>query len=170
MVYDQNYFNCFTLYGLPHEILHVFNTFLYENEFQNPQKFPTDHQSFSRAIYFTLFEVSILFSAAIFVMLALSDILTTCADLPLLESLESSEIIIRKEVFAWCRVIEDTDQGLISIPARCIHFISTSFQGSSSNQSQYCAQWVQSKAKKKPKKKYVPKSPKRTFNGLVKNS
>jgi hypothetical protein len=27
------------LYGLPHEILHVFNTILYENEFQNPQIF-----------------------------------------------------------------------------------------------------------------------------------
>jgi hypothetical protein len=38
------------LYGLPHGILHVFNTILYENEFQNP---PTDHQSFSRAIYFS---------------------------------------------------------------------------------------------------------------------
>jgi hypothetical protein len=25
------------LYGLPHGILHVFNTILYENEFQNPQ-------------------------------------------------------------------------------------------------------------------------------------
>jgi hypothetical protein len=31
------------LYGLPHGILHVFNTILYENEFQNPQIFPTDH-------------------------------------------------------------------------------------------------------------------------------
>jgi hypothetical protein len=27
------------LYGLPHGILHVFNTILYENEFQNPQIF-----------------------------------------------------------------------------------------------------------------------------------
>jgi hypothetical protein len=27
------------LYGLPHEILHVFNTILYLNEFQNPQIF-----------------------------------------------------------------------------------------------------------------------------------
>jgi hypothetical protein len=27
------------LYGLPHVILHVFNTILYENEFQNPQIF-----------------------------------------------------------------------------------------------------------------------------------
>jgi hypothetical protein len=25
------------IYGLPHGILHVFNTILYENEFQNPQ-------------------------------------------------------------------------------------------------------------------------------------
>jgi hypothetical protein len=25
------------LFGLPHGILHVFNTILYENEFQNPQ-------------------------------------------------------------------------------------------------------------------------------------
>jgi hypothetical protein len=25
------------LYGLPHGILNVFNTILYENEFQNPQ-------------------------------------------------------------------------------------------------------------------------------------
>jgi hypothetical protein len=25
------------LYGLPHEILHVFNTILYKNEFQNPR-------------------------------------------------------------------------------------------------------------------------------------
>jgi hypothetical protein len=36
------------LYGLPHGILHVFNTIFYENEFQN-----TQNQSFSRAIYFT---------------------------------------------------------------------------------------------------------------------
>jgi hypothetical protein len=28
-----------SLYGLPHGILHVFNTILYENEFQNPQIF-----------------------------------------------------------------------------------------------------------------------------------
>jgi hypothetical protein len=28
-----------TIYGLPHGILHVFNTILYENEFQNPQIF-----------------------------------------------------------------------------------------------------------------------------------
>jgi hypothetical protein len=27
------------LYGLPHGMLHVFNTILYENEFQNPQIF-----------------------------------------------------------------------------------------------------------------------------------
>jgi hypothetical protein len=27
------------LYGLPHGILHVFNTILYENEIQNPQMF-----------------------------------------------------------------------------------------------------------------------------------
>jgi hypothetical protein len=27
------------LYGLPHGIFHVFNTILYENEFQNPQMF-----------------------------------------------------------------------------------------------------------------------------------
>jgi hypothetical protein len=27
------------LYGLPHAILHVFNTILYENEFQNSQIF-----------------------------------------------------------------------------------------------------------------------------------
>jgi hypothetical protein len=27
------------LYGVPHGILHVFNTILYENEFQNPQIF-----------------------------------------------------------------------------------------------------------------------------------
>jgi hypothetical protein len=27
------------LYGLPHGILHVFNTILYENKFQNPQNF-----------------------------------------------------------------------------------------------------------------------------------
>jgi hypothetical protein len=27
------------LYGLPHGILHIFNTILYENEFQNPQIF-----------------------------------------------------------------------------------------------------------------------------------
>jgi hypothetical protein len=39
MVYDQNYHNCSTLYGLPHGNLHVFNTILYENEFQNPQIF-----------------------------------------------------------------------------------------------------------------------------------
>jgi hypothetical protein len=38
---------------VPHGILGVFNTILYENEFQDPQKFPTDHQSFSRAIYFS---------------------------------------------------------------------------------------------------------------------
>jgi hypothetical protein len=27
------------MYGMPHGILHVFNTILYENEFQNPQIF-----------------------------------------------------------------------------------------------------------------------------------
>jgi hypothetical protein len=27
------------LYGLPHGLLHVFNTILYENEFQTPQIF-----------------------------------------------------------------------------------------------------------------------------------
>jgi hypothetical protein len=34
---------------LPHGILGVFNTILYENEFQNPQIF---QKTFSRAIYF----------------------------------------------------------------------------------------------------------------------
>jgi hypothetical protein len=40
---------------VPDGILGVFYTMtiLYENEFQNPQIFPTDHQSFSRGIYFT---------------------------------------------------------------------------------------------------------------------
>jgi hypothetical protein len=28
-----------SVYGLPHGILHVFNTIIYENEFQNPQIF-----------------------------------------------------------------------------------------------------------------------------------
>jgi hypothetical protein len=39
---------------VPHGILHVFNTILYENEFQNPQIFQQTialHQSFFRAIY-----------------------------------------------------------------------------------------------------------------------
>jgi hypothetical protein len=35
---------------VPHGILRVFTTILYENEFQNPQT--TDHQSFSRAFNF----------------------------------------------------------------------------------------------------------------------
>jgi hypothetical protein len=39
MVYPQKYKNCSTLYGLPHGIFGVFNTILYENEFQNPQIF-----------------------------------------------------------------------------------------------------------------------------------
>jgi hypothetical protein len=38
-------------YGLLRAILRVFNTVLYENEFQNPQKFPTI--SSSRAINFS---------------------------------------------------------------------------------------------------------------------
>jgi hypothetical protein len=44
------------LRGWPQGILHVFNTILYENEFQNPQIFQQTimHQSFSRAIYFSL--------------------------------------------------------------------------------------------------------------------
>jgi hypothetical protein len=32
-------FTTHTLYGVPHGILGVFNTILYENEFQNPQIF-----------------------------------------------------------------------------------------------------------------------------------
>jgi hypothetical protein len=44
MVYPQKYKNyCSTLvgqlYGVPHGILRVSNTILYENEFQNPQIF-----------------------------------------------------------------------------------------------------------------------------------
>jgi hypothetical protein len=41
------------LYWLPHGILHVFNTILYENEFQNPQIFKQTidgHRSFFQAI------------------------------------------------------------------------------------------------------------------------
>jgi hypothetical protein len=49
--------------GVPHGILRVFNTILYENEFQN--NFPTDHQSFSRAFYFSLL-CCIMFNFAIF--------------------------------------------------------------------------------------------------------
>jgi hypothetical protein len=41
------------LYGLPHGTLHVFNTIVYENEFQNPQMFETDPKPFSPAIYFS---------------------------------------------------------------------------------------------------------------------
>jgi hypothetical protein len=39
------------LYGLPHEILHVNNTILYENEFQNPQRACIDNRFGFREIF-----------------------------------------------------------------------------------------------------------------------
>jgi hypothetical protein len=34
---SRNWEKCSALYGLPHGIIKVLNTILYENEFQNPQ-------------------------------------------------------------------------------------------------------------------------------------
>jgi hypothetical protein len=41
MVYLRNYFNCSTLYGMPHGTLQVFIIILYENVIQNPELFRT---------------------------------------------------------------------------------------------------------------------------------
>jgi hypothetical protein len=54
------------LYGVPHGILHVFNTILYENEFLNPQMsvqqtiscFP-EHSTLVRRNYFSTFPTQI---------------------------------------------------------------------------------------------------------------